>query len=302
MRPGGACVQTPDEILQSMHVCVVADALNDLSQFSKFAAEIFEDLFVQTNAMLQRTANLSKRVSTIDARVAGTSEVVRKSLASNRSALVADRSDWTLTCPEPPSQLLTPKTRPTVLQRVYTSIAAVPSLHELDCFRDDGQPCMKLFSYPQFFLDEWVRSNASADNREKKRRKKKPTRVATEQRPRKVREMTVRRYDNQGNVVASTMPGPPTPSATVPPAGAPPTAVGTALPPTSALGAPPPPPPGSAAAMLGAPPPPPGVFRATERVAERQSGRDTESLTNPATHTARHRCTQTNRRADTQTF
>lgn len=54
-----------------------------------------------------------------------------------------------------------------------------PPLYELDAFREDGQSCMKLYSYPQFFVEQWVKlMDAENESRRRKRKATKKTKVS----------------------------------------------------------------------------------------------------------------------------
>lgn len=188
------------------------------------------------------------------------------------------------------SLLFIADSRPTILQRVYAGIPPKPALDRLDEFRDDRQPCMKLYSNPQFFMDDLIRTlEAKEKERRDARRGKRPKKVkqieSHYQRPKQVQEVAVKRYDKQGNLivpeqkrseasVGENVLAPTTESggsSTSPSAAAGPGQPGgvrvrkrvgpiprPAMPPPSA-----PPPPLPPTAMLPPPPPPPSTAAAT---------------------------------------
>jgi hypothetical protein len=55
------------------------------------------------------------------------------------------------------SQLFTPGTVAESVMKRHSANPPVPDMAPLDRFRSDKKPCLMFYTYPQFFMDEWVR-------------------------------------------------------------------------------------------------------------------------------------------------
>jgi len=100
-------------------------------------------------------------------------------LSSDPSALPRPVPDFKYKV-TPDSQLFTKTSENFSVNQVYLGCIAPPNLQALDRYREDGQPCMKLYSYPQFFLEQWLQLMAKEDEEKRKakaEKKKKKTRV-----------------------------------------------------------------------------------------------------------------------------
>ena len=79
-----------------------------------------------------------------------------------------ERSDWR--AQQPIAQLISKETADPSIQRVYQECAPLPKLELLDKFRDDGQPSLMYYSYPQFFMEQWRELMEKETSTKKKKR------------------------------------------------------------------------------------------------------------------------------------
>lgn len=84
-----------------------------------------------------------------------------------------------------------------MLQSLYDQCERPPNLQILDSYREDNQPCLKFYSYPKFFFDEW-KKGMLRENEEKLKQRKLKKKQKQEM---KVKEMQVKTYNENGEVV-----------------------------------------------------------------------------------------------------
>lgn len=75
------------------------------------------------------------------------------------------------------SNLFTTSSQPSDIKAIYESCPPIPPLEMLDRFRTDGLSSSKLFSYPEFFVEEWKLLMRDRDGKKKKTRQKSTTGV-----------------------------------------------------------------------------------------------------------------------------
>jgi len=70
--------------------------------------------------------------------------------------------------------LFVPESQHPIVDKVYQSCFGTPPLYILDGFREDGNTCMRQYSYPQFFMEQWksVMMREQEERRKKKNEKK----------------------------------------------------------------------------------------------------------------------------------
>lgn len=67
-----------------------------------------------------------------------------------------ERNDWKNN-QEPDQQLFTKDSENYSIDLVYRTCEPSPNLSSLDKYRDDGVPCLKFYSYPKFFVEQWIK-------------------------------------------------------------------------------------------------------------------------------------------------
>ena len=71
------------------------------------------------------------------------------------------------------THMLTPATRPTATVAVYeTECIPPPDLSALDQYREDGRPCIKDYTNPAFFVEEWIAEQKRQAQEARRRREK----------------------------------------------------------------------------------------------------------------------------------
>eukprot|EP00835_Amoeboradix_gromovi_P001916 NODE_98_length_21025_cov_0.475055.p5 type:complete len:507 gc:universal NODE_98_length_21025_cov_0.475055:15807-17327(+) len=103
------------------------------------------------------------------------------------------------------SSYLSRESRPKEMVAVYEKCKRPPELHRLDEFRFDGKTCMQFYSNPNFFVEEWKKV-MEKENEEKKKKRKDKKALKEEQKKKilEVREVEVRKFDNDGREIHST--------------------------------------------------------------------------------------------------
>jgi WAS family protein 2 len=81
-------------------------------------------------------------------------EVEEAMMNQEMKPFTRERSSWqsdrTVPC-----NFFTKATQPSYITSAYEACPPIPALQILDEFRTDGKSCIKLFSYPEFFVEEW---------------------------------------------------------------------------------------------------------------------------------------------------
>ncbi|KAJ3326549.1 Wiskott-Aldrich syndrome protein member 1 [Blyttiomyces sp. JEL0837] len=92
------------------------------------------------------------------------------------------------------------------MKALYDSCAPPPALHVLDQYRTDGQKCMKFYSCPEYFVEEWrsliqreqdlkkAKRIAKKRNKEAKMRSLRPPQPNPQQ-------LEIKRYNSQGDLI-----------------------------------------------------------------------------------------------------
>eukprot|EP00013_Stygamoeba_regulata_P002034 CAMPEP_0177635138 /NCGR_PEP_ID=MMETSP0447-20121125/3743_1 /TAXON_ID=0 /ORGANISM="Stygamoeba regulata, Strain BSH-02190019" /LENGTH=479 /DNA_ID=CAMNT_0019136909 /DNA_START=87 /DNA_END=1526 /DNA_ORIENTATION=+ len=259
-------------------------------------------LFLYTHEMfdnlLQAAEGTSNRIRALDTRVQAVQDFVPQAeayldqcqaaqlLANARAEFKSDQTEQ--------SFLLTAETRTATTSVAVANAGKPPNLQLLDEFMPEGEHCLSRYTYPQFFLDEWVaemqRQHEEAKKRRRERRKGRPQ--ARHKEKKKVKQISIARSKisamgaefadsdspagapaaatsastsaqapnapkmtpASGNFLSAQTAAPPPPTFH---AAAPPPAPTSALPPTPAAAAPAPPRSGAPPPPTTAPPPPP---------------------------------------------
>lgn len=119
--------------------------LDQLSSLASYASLLFEDLTTQTVYLTHKLDAVSKKLDTIGNQMP--SVVPAPSQSHSRVAWAGDHSIT--------SNLFIKSSMPKTLKLQYDKCQPAPRLELLDRFRTDGLPCMRFYSYPEFFVDEW---------------------------------------------------------------------------------------------------------------------------------------------------
>ncbi|XP_034016063.1 wiskott-Aldrich syndrome protein family member 2 [Thalassophryne amazonica] len=154
IEPRHVCRQTIPSNIRSELECVtnisLANIIRQLGSLSKYAEDVFGELFVQAGAFAIRVNMLGERVDRLQGKVTQLDpkeeEVSLQAITTRkafRSSLTQDQ------------QLFTRPSLPMPVQDTYTTCDPPPPLNNLNQYREDGKDALKFYTDPSYFFDLW---------------------------------------------------------------------------------------------------------------------------------------------------
>ncbi|XP_072303635.1 actin-binding protein WASF2 [Eucyclogobius newberryi] len=154
IEPRHVCRQTIPSSIRSELECVtnisLANIIRQLGSLSKYAEDVFGELFVQAGAFAIRVNTLGDRVDRLQVKVTQLDpkeeEVSLQAITTRkafRSSLTQDQ------------QLFTRPSLPAPVQDTYSVCNPPPPLNDLSKYRDDGKEALKFYTDPSYFFDLW---------------------------------------------------------------------------------------------------------------------------------------------------
>lgn len=154
IEPRHVCRQTIPTNIRSELECVtnisLANIIRQLGSLSKYAEDVFGELFVQAGAFAVRVNTLGERVDRLQVKVTQLDpkeeEVSLQAITTRkafRSSLTQDQ------------QMFTRPSLPMPVQDTYTTCDPPPPLNYLSQYRDDGKEALKFYTDPSYFFDLW---------------------------------------------------------------------------------------------------------------------------------------------------
>ncbi|XP_036949490.1 wiskott-Aldrich syndrome protein family member 2 [Acanthopagrus latus] len=154
IEPRHVCRQTIPNNIRSELECVtnisLANIIRQLGSLSKYAEDVFGELFVQAGAFAIRVNSLGERVDRLQVKVTQLDpkeeEVSLQAITTRkafRSSLTQDQ------------QLFTRPSLPMPINETYTTCNPPPPLNYLSQYRDDGKEALKFYTDPSYFFDLW---------------------------------------------------------------------------------------------------------------------------------------------------
>ncbi|XP_056439077.1 wiskott-Aldrich syndrome protein family member 2 isoform X1 [Gadus chalcogrammus] len=154
IEPRHVCRQTLPESVRSELECVtnisLANIIRQLGSLSKYAEDIFGELFVQAEAFATRVNTLGERVDRLQVKVTQLDpkeEEVSLQAITQRKAF---RSNLTQD-----QQMFTRPSLPMPIQDTYQTCDEPPPLNNLSQYRDDGREALKFYTDPSYFFELW---------------------------------------------------------------------------------------------------------------------------------------------------
>ncbi|XP_047240733.1 wiskott-Aldrich syndrome protein family member 2 [Girardinichthys multiradiatus] len=146
--------QTIPSNIRSELECVtnisLANIIRQLGSLSKYAEDVFGELFIQAGAFATRVNTLGERVDRLQVKVTQLDpkeeEVSLQAITTRkafRSSLTQDQ------------QLFTRPSLPVPVQDTYKTCNPPPPLNQLSQYRDDGKEALKFYTDPSYFFDLW---------------------------------------------------------------------------------------------------------------------------------------------------
>ncbi|KAG7501364.1 hypothetical protein JOB18_047491 [Solea senegalensis] len=154
IEPRHVCRQTLPSSVRSELECVtnisLANIIRQLGSLSKYAEDVFGELFIQAGAFATRVNTLGERVDRLQVKVTQLDpkeeEVSLQAITTRkafRSSVTQDQ------------QLFTRPSLPMPVQDTYTVSDPPPPLNQLSQYRDDGREALKFYTDPSYFFDLW---------------------------------------------------------------------------------------------------------------------------------------------------
>lgn len=137
---------------QTQHTHMVG-ILFQLSELAASAATIFTELMKEAEVAHARMRKLGERIRTVSDQQTQNETFIKtltldKLLEFPRSIFVSDKNT--------DSRIFRRDNLSTAVQREYDAAMRPPKLEVLDQFMENGQKALKLYTNPDFFIDEWV--------------------------------------------------------------------------------------------------------------------------------------------------
>lgn len=154
IEPRHLCRQTLPSTVKSELECVtnitLANIIRQLGSLSRFAEDVFGELFIQASLFADRVNTLGERVDKLQVKVTQLDpkeeEVSLQAITTRkafRSNLIQDQ------------QLFTRPSLPQPVQDTYQTCNEPPPLNILSIYRDDGKEALKFYTDPSYFFDLW---------------------------------------------------------------------------------------------------------------------------------------------------
>ncbi|XP_072317804.1 actin-binding protein WASF1 isoform X1 [Eucyclogobius newberryi] len=148
----------------------LANVIRQLSSLSKYAEDLFGELFneahsfsFRVNSLQERVDRLSISVTQLDPKEEELSLQDITMRKAFRSSTIQDQ------------QLFERTSLPVPMEETYETCERPPPLHILTPYRDDGKDSLKFYTNPSYFFDLWrEKMLQDTEDKRKERRKQKP--------------------------------------------------------------------------------------------------------------------------------
>ncbi|XP_011356002.1 wiskott-Aldrich syndrome protein family member 2 [Pteropus vampyrus] len=153
IEPRHLCRQTLPSVrseLECMTNITLANVIRQLGSLSKYAEDIFGELFIQANTFASRVSSLAERVDRLQVKVTQLDpkeeEVSLQGINTRkafRSSTIQDQ------------KLFDRNSLPVPVLETYNTCDTPPPLNNLTPYRDDGKEALKFYTDPSYFFDLW---------------------------------------------------------------------------------------------------------------------------------------------------
>ena len=155
---------------QQQIMCGVLDQLTNLFQSTH---SIFSELLDSLEISQKRISSLSHRIHEANLSVSAVEIKIEQGEAYLLNSAKVDFESQVAAV----SNVFDKKTNSKAVRSLYEQIQSPPPLGLLDVFRTDGKSCLKAYSNPTFFIENWVQTQKKRiaeekDKREQRRAKK----------------------------------------------------------------------------------------------------------------------------------
>ncbi|GAM20507.1 hypothetical protein SAMD00019534_036820 [Acytostelium subglobosum LB1] len=162
----------PEHIVESMLQTNTVGIINQITALAEHANNIFASLANETALITGRLNRLNERLAPLTQSLPLVEAYHQRTPIDtmNNRARVEYHSDPAEKC-----QLFTTSSMPDTVTMLYNEkCRPPPNLSQLDTYQEDGTRCLKLYTNPDFFVDEWVAEmkKKNEEARERKRLRK----------------------------------------------------------------------------------------------------------------------------------
>uniref|UniRef100_A0AAZ3QT08 Wiskott-Aldrich syndrome protein family member n=1 Tax=Oncorhynchus tshawytscha TaxID=74940 RepID=A0AAZ3QT08_ONCTS len=154
IEPRYVCRQTIPNTIRSELECVtnisLANIIRQLGSLSKYAEDVFGELFVQAGVFAVRVNTLGERVDRLQVKV---TQLDPKEEEVSLQAITQKKAFHSNLTQD--QQLFCRPSLPLPVQETYLTCNPPPPLNNLSQYRDDGKDALKFYTDPSYFFDLW---------------------------------------------------------------------------------------------------------------------------------------------------
>nr|XP_021140829.1 wiskott-Aldrich syndrome protein family member 2 [Columba livia] len=153
IEPRHLCRQTLPSVrseLECMTNITLANVIRQLGSLSKFAEDIFGELFTQANTFASRVSVLVERVDRLQVKVTQLDPKEEEVSLQGINTRKAFKSSTTQD-----QKLFDRDSLPVPVLETYRTCNTPPPLNILSPYRDDGKEALKFYTDPSYFFDLW---------------------------------------------------------------------------------------------------------------------------------------------------
>ncbi|KAK6324213.1 hypothetical protein J4Q44_G00065520 [Coregonus suidteri] len=154
IEPRHVCRQVLPPKIRSELECVtnisLANIIRQLGSLSKYAEDVFGELFVQAGAFAIRVNSLGERVDRLQVKV---TQLDPKEEEVSLQAITQKKAFHSNLTQD--QQLFCRPSLPLPVQETYLTCNPPPPLNNLSQYRDDGKDALKFYTDPSYFFDLW---------------------------------------------------------------------------------------------------------------------------------------------------
>uniref|UniRef100_A0A8K9X410 WASP family member 2 n=1 Tax=Oncorhynchus mykiss TaxID=8022 RepID=A0A8K9X410_ONCMY len=154
IEPRHVCRQVLPSTIRSELECVtnisLANIIRQLGSLSKYAEDVFGELFVQAGTFAIRVNSLGERVDRLQVKV---TQLDPKEEEVSLQAITQKKAFHSNLTQD--QQLFCRPSLPLPVQETYLICNPPPPLNNLSQYRDDGKDALKFYTDPSYFFDLW---------------------------------------------------------------------------------------------------------------------------------------------------
>ncbi|KAL6079704.1 Wiskott-Aldrich syndrome protein member 1 [Balamuthia mandrillaris] len=188
-----SCGNAQQKQLRACHTHAATGLLGQMSDLLRHASDLFSNLTQSLSQTESRMRLLSDRITAAEEFVPALSDYVATApgqvFINNASFSFASTRDES-------AQLFTQVSRSETLKAVHSKTEPPPDVDQLREYMPDGQSCLKLYTNPDFFIEEWLKEQELQAREARKRREKRDKRkkkAASKGLPKTTQEVNVQK-------------------------------------------------------------------------------------------------------------